>query len=138
MGPLSLVERDALVALWLDPSSVRIRPGDTEDQVRRWVADTWGLWERETADLVGDCTLFYAEEHGAWEVAYGLRRDRWGRGYATEAVLGCLRYGFEQVALERIVADVDPDNYRSIHVLEKCGFARARGTDAHPVYAVRR
>jgi Acetyltransferase (GNAT) domain len=38
---------------------------------------------------------FHSDDHGAWEVGYGLRRDRWGRGYATEAVLACLRRGFE-------------------------------------------
>jgi RimJ/RimL family protein N-acetyltransferase len=136
IGPLSLQERDALAAIWLDPANARLRLGDTEEQVRRWIEDTWGIWERETGELVGDCTLFYAEDHGEWEVGYGLRRDRWGRGYATEAALACVSYGFEQLGLQRIVADVEAHNSASINVLEKCGFVRAGGTDAHPVYAV--
>ena len=140
IGPLSADERDELVAIWLNLDNARIHPGETEEQVRRWVEDgTWGVWERATGELVGDCTLFVsAHDHDAWEVGYGLRRDRWGRGYATEAVLACLRHGFEDLGLNRIVADVDPDNFRSMHVLEKCGFVRAGGTDDHPVYEVRR
>ena len=138
MGPLSQEEKVALAAIWLDPVNARLMPGETAEQVHRWVDDTWGLWERETGELVGDCTLFYSDDHDAWEVGYGLRRDRWGRGYATEAVLGCLRHGFEELGLKRIVADVDANNAGSIHVLEKCGFVRDGGTDAHPVYSVRR
>ena len=92
----------------------------------------------DTNELVGDCTLAFDDDHGAWELAYGLRRDRWGMGYATEAAQACVRHGFEDLGLERIVADVDPDNIASIHVLEKCGFVRAAGTDMHPIYAVTR
>ena len=135
---MSPAERDALAAIWLDPVNARIHADDTEKQVRRWVQDTWGLWERETGELVGDCTLFFSDDHDAWEVGYGLRRDRWGRGYTTEAVSACLRHGFEELGLTRIVADLDADNWRSMHVLEKCGFVRAGGTDAQPVYEVTR
>jgi RimJ/RimL family protein N-acetyltransferase len=136
IGPLSVSDRLDLVALWLDPSNARIHSGDTEDQVRRWVDDTWGVWEKETSELVGDCTLAFDDDHAAFELSYGLRRDRWGRGYATEAAQACVRYGFQDLGLDRIVADVDPDNIASIHVLEKCGFSRSGGTDAQPIYSV--
>ena len=137
IGPLSPADTEQLVAIWLDPANARIHPGETEEQVRRWLDDTWGLWERESGALIGDCTLAFDDDHDAWELSYGLRRDVWGRGYATEAAQACLRHGFEDLGLERIVADItDPDNWRSIHVLEKCGFVRAGGTDAHPIYAV--
>ena len=43
---------------------------------------------------------------------YGFRRDRWGRGYATEAARACVRYGFESSASTKIVADVDPGESR--------------------------
>lgn len=138
IGPLSVNEQDALAALWLDPANARLHSGETEEQVRRWVADAWGVWEIATGELVGDCTLFFSDDHDAWELGYGLRRDRWGRGYATEAALACVRHGFEKLGLERIVADVDPHNSASIRVLEKCGFVRAGGTDAQPIYAVAR
>jgi RimJ/RimL family protein N-acetyltransferase len=139
IGPLSAPVRKDLIAIWLDPANSRIHADDTEEQARRWVEDgTWGVWEKATGELVGDCTLFYSEDHHAWEVGYGLLRDRWGRGYATEAVVACLRYGFERLGLDRIVADVDAQNWASMHVLEKCGFVRDGGTDAHPVFAVTR
>ncbi len=120
--PLAEEEREALAALWLDPANARLHPADTAEQVRTWVQGAWGVWEREGGELVGDCTLFFAEEHGEWELAYGFRRDRWGRGYATEAAAACVRYGFDVLGVEKLVADVDRVNAASIRVLEKCGF----------------
>jgi RimJ/RimL family protein N-acetyltransferase len=131
-------QRDALVGLWLDPENARLRGTENEAQVRAWVEGTWGVWERATGELVGDCTLFFAEEHGEWEVAYGLRRDRWGRGYASEAVRACVRHGFDVLGLERIVADADPANTASLRVLAKCGFEPAGGNEKMLLCAVTR
>ena len=138
VAPLPADERDALVAIWLDPANDRLHAGDTEAQVWKLVVGTWGVWERSTGQLVGDCTLFFAEEHGDWELAYGLRRDRWGRGYATEAAQACVRHGFEVLGLGRIVAVVDPANGASVRVLEKCGFVRVGGVPTKLLYAVAR
>jgi RimJ/RimL family protein N-acetyltransferase/pimeloyl-ACP methyl ester carboxylesterase len=130
--------REAMVALWLDPVNERLRGGESEEQVRTWVEGTWGVWERASGELVGDCTLFFADEHGEWELAYGLRRDRWGFGYASEAARACVRHGFEFLGLERIVADVDPANRASVNVLEKAGFVRIGGSGSKLLYAVTR
>ena len=139
IGPLPAEERETMLAIWLDPANERLVGATfTDDQVRRWVHGTWGVWERSSGELIGDCTLFYAPEHRDWELAYGLRRDRWGRGYGSEAAQACVRHGFEVLGLERIVADVEPANAASIRVLEKCGFVRSGGTDAKPIYAVSR
>lgn len=120
--PILDEERTTVVAAWLDPANERA-PGQPEERVRFWAANVpWGIYERETGELVGDCSLFHAEEHDAWELAYGVNRARWGRGYATEAARACVAYGFEELGLERIVADVDPANAASVRVLEKCGF----------------
>jgi ribosomal-protein-alanine N-acetyltransferase len=84
----------------------------------------WGVWERDTGELVGDCGLF--RNDGEWELAYGFRHDRWGSGYATEAGAACIRYGFEELGLTNIVADVPSDHAASIRVLEKLGFRLER------------
>ena len=128
--PLSAVEADEMFAQWVDPPNERIdfapeRPSD--EQVRRWIEGAWGVWERETGELVGDCTLFLDQSRRVWELAYGFRRDRWGRGYATEAGEACVRYGFEVLGVEKVVADVDPKNPGSVRVLEKLGFRNAGG-----------
>lgn len=136
IGPLPAEDRERMLELWLDP--VNERGAMPPEHVERWAAATWGVWERASGELVGDCTLFFADEHGAWELAYAFRRDRWGRGYATEAALACVRHGFEEKGLKRIVADVDPANAASVRVLEKCGFERVGGEPPKLLYAVTR
>src|SRR5436190_7169991 len=71
----------------------------------------WGLELLETGRLVGHCGLRHVEElPGEVEVLYALGREHWGAGYATEAAGASLRYGFDRVGLERILAFAMPPN----------------------------
>jgi [ribosomal protein S5]-alanine N-acetyltransferase len=123
IGPLSPDEREAMLALWRDPANRRVTSSD-EARVRQWLTVVWGVWERESGELVGDCSIHFDVGFDEWELSYGFRRDRWGLGYATEAARACVRHGFEMMGVEKIVADVDPANVASARVLEKCGFER--------------
>jgi RimJ/RimL family protein N-acetyltransferase len=49
-------------------------------------------------------------------------RGRWGRGLGTEALRLCLRYGFDELSLERIELHVFSFNHRAIRSYEKVGF----------------
>jgi RimJ/RimL family protein N-acetyltransferase len=51
-----------------------------------------------------------------------FRRDRWGRGYASEITPAVLRYGFERYGFKEVVASIAPENEVSRRVLEKLGF----------------
>jgi RimJ/RimL family protein N-acetyltransferase/pimeloyl-ACP methyl ester carboxylesterase len=137
LRPPTRADRDALRAQWLDPANARVPAGTPVAQVQAWVDGVpLVVRERESGELVGDAGLFFAEEHDAWELAYGFRRDVWGRGYATEAAQALLRRGFERWRLPRIVADVDPANGASVRVREKCGFVLAGGAPPKVVYAL--
>jgi [ribosomal protein S5]-alanine N-acetyltransferase len=91
----------------------------------------FGLWavdERDGDPLVGVAGLAWVEDHGPdVETAYLFRRDRWGRGYATEALLAILALGRSQLGLSRIVALAYPANDASRRVMEKAGM-RPEGT----------
>ena len=88
----------------------------------------WALDEREGEPVVGVAGLIWVEGHGPdVEAAYVLRRDRWGRGYAAEALREVLRIGHEELGLDRIVALARLENERSRLVMEKAGM-RADGT----------
>ena len=133
-------ERVEMLAWWADPANERSDPDADPAQVRRWAYGVpWGVWERETGELVGDASLHFDTDFGDWELSYGFRRDRWGRGYASEAAQACVRHGFETMKVARIVADVDPTNAASRRILEKCGFARvAELEDGRLFYVVTR
>jgi ribosomal-protein-alanine N-acetyltransferase len=85
----------------------------------------WGMALRDSHDLIGTCLLFHWDkEHMHAEVGYELTPALWGRGLVPEAVRAILAFGFDAMDLHRVEANVDPDNARSIRVLEKLGFVR--------------
>ena len=82
----------------------------------------WAIDEREGDEVVGVAGLAWVENHGPdVEAAYVLRRDRWGRGYATEALREILRIGHDELGMERVVALAYPENDASRRVMEKAG-----------------
>lgn len=68
------------------------------------------------------------------EVGYRLRAEFWGRGLATEGARAVLRYGFEHLRLDEIVAFTVPSNARSLRVMEKIGLTFSEEFD-HPLIA---
>lgn len=80
---------------------------------------------RDTGAFIGWCSLKYAGKSSDVEVGYRLRRDAWGRGFATELAIELVRYGFEDVVLHRIIGVTHRDNVASQRVLMKAGLADA-------------
>ena len=82
----------------------------------------------ETNTPIGTIGLYqYSEIHKRAEVGYDLLKEYWRYGYASEAVMEILRYGFNELGLNRVEATVDPMNFPSIEVLKRCGF-KCEGT----------
>ena len=55
------------------------------------------------------------------ELAWRLARPAWGQGYATEAGLAVLQYGFDIMGLPEIVAVTMARNLRSQAVMRRIG-----------------
>jgi RimJ/RimL family protein N-acetyltransferase len=85
----------------------------------------WGICTSESDQVIGTCTLYNLDlPHRRAEVGFALRRDTWGRGLAGEALDVLLGFAFDALGLHRIEADADPNNERSLRVLERRGFRR--------------
>jgi ribosomal-protein-alanine N-acetyltransferase len=81
----------------------------------------WGIALKETDALIG--TGGYNSLAGTRaQIGYDLASAWWGRGLMTEALAAILRFGFEQMELNRIEAGVMPGNEASVRVLRKLGF----------------
>ena len=77
---------------------------------------------KETKKIIGWCGLQpFDPMPDKTEIFFGLSPDYWKKGYMTEAARAVLKYGFEELYLEEIVAGVKPGNIASIRVLEKIG-----------------
>jgi [ribosomal protein S5]-alanine N-acetyltransferase len=62
--------------------------------------------------------------HRRAEAGYGLARTYWGLGIGSEALRAILRFGFDQLNLNRIYARTIADNHESVRLLERMGFQR--------------
>jgi ribosomal-protein-alanine N-acetyltransferase len=84
-----------------------------------------GIERDEDKALIGICTLFdWDKECRSAEVGYGLISNAWGRGYMHEALVVLLNYGFSELNLNRVEADIDPRNINSARSLERIGFTK--------------
>jgi RimJ/RimL family protein N-acetyltransferase len=74
---------------------------------------------RATGKLIGGCGLEERPTRKEGVIGYCLNRSYWGKGYGTEATRGLLDFGFNRLALHRMIAMCDPANIASTRVLEK-------------------
>lgn len=88
----------------------------------------WAVEVRGGAPFAGFVGLavprFEAHFTPCVEIGWRLARAHWGRGYATEAALGALAYGFGELGLHEIVSFTVPANVRSRRVMERIGMVR--------------
>lgn len=95
----------------------------------------WASLQRSDGACIGMHLLNHIQGEKFIQVGYVLFPEYWGRGYATEMSVALLRYGFSELALERIVGITDLSNVGSQHVLEKTGLRRnGERAFAHPAY----
>ncbi|HLN97851.1 MAG TPA: GNAT family N-acetyltransferase [Pyrinomonadaceae bacterium] len=85
----------------------------------------WGITLKSEGRLIGSVTLFHPDfTHRRSEIGYALGRKYWRQGYMQETLTAVINYGFSELNLHRIEADVDPRNAASITTLERLGFQR--------------
>lgn len=100
---------------------------------RRWViarTEWWSLgrgvtlavaWRARPDVLLGTVSLRrYARDRRA-ELGYWLAAEAWGQGIATESTRTLIDFGFRELVLARIYAQVLAGNGPSMRVLEKLG-----------------
>lgn len=135
---------DAIAAMTGDPLVMRGIGGlaqSREDSWRRmmsgvgsWALLGFGYWvieRRSDGQLLGQLGLTDFKRdvepriEDVPELGYALGAAAHGAGYASEAVAAVLQWADAMLQADQVVAIVDPDNIRSIRVLEKAGFGAA-------------
>ncbi len=59
---------------------------------------------KETNEFIGGMGLHLKKEHHKAEVGYWIGEPFWNKGYATEALRAILKFGFEELELNKIYA----------------------------------
>ncbi|QUQ63271.1 GNAT family N-acetyltransferase [Kutzneria sp. CA-103260] len=119
LRPAEPSDVDDLRALDADPEVMRFLGTDGASSVELiGRTDYWVGIERASGDFVGWFGL-------ADELGYRIRRDKWGRGYATEGAKALLDKAFAE-GRERVTAQTMAVNTGSRRVLEKLGLRHVR------------
>ena len=85
----------------------------------------WGVALTEDGPLIGTCGFSELNlDKRLGEIGCDLAQSYWGRGFMTEALREVLRFGFEQLNLNRIETWIMVENAASIRVIEKIGMRR--------------
>lgn len=85
----------------------------------------WGLFLKNTIKLIGYIGFWRMDKRNfRGEIGYMINEDFQGKGLMQEAIEKILTYGFETLHFHSIEADVNPENKRSIVLLEKNDFQR--------------
>ncbi len=139
LRPLRESDAPALFAIFSDPQVMRYwstPPWPSIDEAHAMItrdikamADgeylRFGVEQADMGALIGTCTLFSISAIcRRAEVGYGLASSAWGQGYMDEALRCLLGYGFSELNLNRVEADIDPRNSASARSLERLGFTR--------------
>ena len=83
----------------------------------------WGIAGKNKTKLIGTICLWnFSEDNLTAFIGYVLHPDFQGKGIMQEALINIINYGFKNLKLKSIEADVDPDNSKSINLLKKNNF----------------
>ncbi|MEO0328358.1 MAG: GNAT family N-acetyltransferase [Pseudomonadota bacterium] len=148
-SPLSIDDLDMAIDLWTDPEIAKYVGGHRSEEhireehplaMRRCAGGCIGIWTLTTKaenQKIGTAILLpmpVEEDDTNWdlvigddvpdgdiEIGYILKKEAWGKGYATEACKRLLRFAFEVSPLTELVASTDARNKASQNVLLKSG-----------------
>ncbi|MGZ5158132.1 MAG: GNAT family N-acetyltransferase [Caldimonas sp.] len=139
MRPFADADAPVLFALFSDPRVTRYlsRPPwpslqTAHERIARDIASLGAgeylclaVERTDTGTVIGECSLFnFMTQCRRAELGYGLAFEAWGRGYMNEALVALLEFGFSELALNRVEADIDPRNTASARRLERLGFRK--------------
>ena len=105
-----------------------------EDAAEAWIKRTheaaargslyaFAVVRKVDSELLGAISLGIVPEYKRAELAYWMGKPYWGHGYTTEAASKLLKFGFEELDLNRIYAYAFSTNPASSMVMQKIGMA---------------
>ncbi len=156
LRPLTPADFEALFEVIGDPVTMQFYPSPYDKQgtldwiernLRRYKEDGTSLHAvvlKSNNQVIGDCGPAWQQTDAGreLEIGYHIRRDCWGRGYATEAAKASMTYAFENFAVDHLISLIRPENLPSRRVAEKNGLRIDREIEwkgiRHFVYVISR
>ncbi|MGM9488502.1 GNAT family N-acetyltransferase [Ideonella sp. YS5] len=128
LAALNALNRDIEVMRYLGGRAETL--DDTRAAIERvkarwaeWGYSWWAFVEHDSGELVGAGCIQHLGRDKAkpLEIGWRLRRDRWGRGLASEAARTMARFAFETLHAPLLRAVCHLDNAASAQVMKRLG-----------------
>ncbi|AJR06763.1 N-acetyltransferase [Photobacterium gaetbulicola] len=122
--------QDEIMTMFTEPVSRHLPPScqnfRTAEDVANWLegmARTGSVLRLTLQQQAVGYLFVFPEPEDCYRLGYVLDEAQWGKGLATEAMLGLVNYlsAYEHAAC--FIAGVEPDNTGSVNVLKKLGFS---------------
>ena len=121
------------ISIWNDPKMGEYLPDPALEEIDpEYLKQIEGLGEdpeccylisqeKGTGKRIGTCSFIPGKDGEAYDIAYCVHEQYWGRGFATEMAAGMIEYAKSQGA-RKITVSVNRDNAASNAVVKKLGF----------------
>jgi ribosomal-protein-alanine N-acetyltransferase len=101
-----------------------------EDEALKWLNGRIVHWRQhnfgtfsvllnKSPVVIGYCGIEYVQDTQFIDVRYGTLKRYWGHGFAYEAALAVVQYGFNTLGFQKLYGAAVPQNIPSIRLLEK-------------------
>lgn len=94
-----------------------------ESMLQKGKALNYAIVLAEVDELIGAIGLTLSQADSRAEMGYWIGVPYWGNGYGTEAAKALLKYGFEELKLNRIFAHHMANNPASGKIMKKIGMS---------------
>ncbi|MGH9914943.1 MAG: GNAT family N-acetyltransferase [Pyrinomonadaceae bacterium] len=136
LRPRTMADLEASMAMDRDPEVTKYVPGPWHDpeEHRRFVTSRietnfgfglgyWSIFAKQQPELFLGWVLLIPDDAVGPDIEIGWRLNRhaWGKGYATEAARPLILHAFNTVGIDRVIAEIHPENAASMHVARKIG-----------------
>lgn len=115
----------------------------TLDEATKWSNDRLEHWQKHNFGtfiiylqqpvelIIGYCGIEHVRDTPLIDIRYGISKEFWGHGYAHEAALAVLRFGFKTLGLEKLYGAAVPGNIPSLRLLNKLGMEKDNSFDIY-------
>ena len=88
------------------------------------LAVNWAIVLKESDNIVGSISFGLNQIHNRAELGYWVGEEFWNKGYCSEAAVEAIRYGFKELALNKITSRHMSENPSSGKVMQKAGMTK--------------
>ena len=76
---------------------------------------------KDTEKVIGHLIFKEYSSKTIYEIGWIINKDYWNKGYASETSQCIIKYGFEELNIEKIIGETEAENIKAIKIFNKLG-----------------